>query len=81
MPKRSIYRVNAEEEEQTQKKKKKKRKNMIYNKKTAHCFFEWKYHTSGFLGRETHETAGGVDFPVPFSVYQMTLNESILRHF
>jgi hypothetical protein len=20
--------------------------------------FEWKYHTSGFLGRETHETAG-----------------------
>ena len=21
-------------------------------------FFEWKYHTSGFLGRETHETGG-----------------------
>jgi hypothetical protein len=23
-------------------------------------FFEWKYQTSGFLGRETHETAGVV---------------------
>jgi hypothetical protein len=21
-------------------------------------FFEWKYHMSGFLGRETHETTG-----------------------
>jgi hypothetical protein len=65
-------------------------------------FFEWKYHTSGFLGRETHEAAVRVGFParvgfpgqenqlcdistqktrVPFSVYHMTLNESILRHF
>jgi hypothetical protein len=26
-------------------------------------FFEWKYHTSGFLGQETHDTAGRVGFP------------------
>jgi hypothetical protein len=26
-------------------------------------FFEWKYHTSGFLGWETHETARRVGFP------------------
>jgi hypothetical protein len=23
-------------------------------------FFEWKYHTSGFLGQETHKTAGRI---------------------
>jgi hypothetical protein len=26
-------------------------------------FFEWKYHISGFVGRETHETTGWVGFP------------------
>jgi hypothetical protein len=34
-----------------------------YNKKTTLVFYEWIYHTSDFLGRETHETAGQVDFP------------------
>jgi hypothetical protein len=33
---------------------------MVYNKKTALVFFEWKYHTSVFLGRETH---GRSEFP------------------
>jgi hypothetical protein len=45
-------------------------------------FFEWKYQTSGFLGRETHETAGQENHEcdistqkktrVPFSVYHTT---------
>jgi hypothetical protein len=34
-------------------------------------FFEWKYHTSGFLGRETHETADGVDMHFLFTLFML----------
>jgi hypothetical protein len=31
---------------------------LLYKKENrTSVIFEWKYHTSGFLGRETHETA------------------------
>jgi hypothetical protein len=35
-------------------------------------FLEWKYHTSGFLGWETHDNAGRVGLGVRHPIIRMT---------